>query len=418
VTSFLHNYIYHSSEDPLPSRGHVDYLEPRYAHTAAGPALALAVDVMAGRAINLFHGQSNQVSTFLAGLELDACRALKLAVSDPVGSLQDETLLAVLCLDFATHLQSRGAELGKSHPHLDGAVALIRHRGPNSFGTLQSHSLLAATRGIALANVMWFLSGRSEGAVKALVDFPKSIGQGCPAKMLRYLLAKVLTVEDEVVAARGLEEESEGSGREQWSRVCQLEDELMRLFGRLPERWRDYTQTSAPVAYFPAQYHCTRLCLLGLKAMLSCSDSDFIDAISEGIRILLQTLHRLLQRLQSISNMTDTPPKSMANRENLTQQKTGIVVPASLGVYPAYRGEAPSGRYYIYNLVRWILREISAIRDRTPEVAIPRDAVEQLEKWYERSVVEIEGSNPAGMLDQPVLWEGDRRFAGSRGWKV
>ncbi|GAB7336007.1 hypothetical protein MBLNU13_g08833t2 [Cladosporium sp. NU13] len=107
---------------------------------------------MALKVATIHHSQE-YVQPYVANAELAAVRALKEALSDPQQRLKDETLLAVLCLDFEQRY--RNAADQHDRPHFKGALALIRQRAPISFDSTVAQALYKATRGHVLLHALW-----------------------------------------------------------------------------------------------------------------------------------------------------------------------------------------------------------------------------------------------------------------------
>ncbi|KAK3105532.1 hypothetical protein LTR53_018248, partial [Teratosphaeriaceae sp. CCFEE 6253] len=139
---------------------------------------------MAGRAICLYY-KEGQDAVWHTRSEMVASQAIRAAIADPAKSRCDDTLLAVLCLDQAEHMPGRKASIPAARAHLDGAIALVRHRAAASFSSTISRSLLAATRANALLHALWFGDQRSRNAVSSLPDVELD---GCnPAVALNQL---------------------------------------------------------------------------------------------------------------------------------------------------------------------------------------------------------------------------------------
>lgn len=79
--------------------------------------------------VAIVHHRQEQAQPLYLEAEITVVRAVKTALSDPRESLRDETILAILCLDSAQRLPGQTP----ARPHLKGALALVRHRGPKAF---------------------------------------------------------------------------------------------------------------------------------------------------------------------------------------------------------------------------------------------------------------------------------------------
>lgn len=129
-----------------------EHILPLYNYAVPSSALHSAVSAMALKVATIHHTQG-YVQPYVAKAELVAVRAIKEALSDPQQRWKDETLLAVLCLDFEQRY--RNAADQHHRPHLKGALALIRQRGPTSFNPMVAQALYRATRDHVLLHALW-----------------------------------------------------------------------------------------------------------------------------------------------------------------------------------------------------------------------------------------------------------------------
>jgi hypothetical protein len=171
-----------------------DHILPLYNSAAPSSALPLAVSVMALTVATTHHVQDH-VQPLVTGAELAAVRAVGTALSDPLQRLKDETLMAILCLDFAQ--QYRNAALQHSRPHLRGALALIRERGSKTFDSEASQSLYVATRGHVLLITLWPADVDQDliFTLPEVASARKSIGF-----TVHHILRQVLCLEKQVLA--------------------------------------------------------------------------------------------------------------------------------------------------------------------------------------------------------------------------
>lgn len=77
-----------------------DHILPLYNSAALSSALPLAVSFMALNVATIHHAP-DYVQPLITGAELVAIRAIGTSLSDSLQRLKDETLMAILCLDFA-----------------------------------------------------------------------------------------------------------------------------------------------------------------------------------------------------------------------------------------------------------------------------------------------------------------------------
>lgn len=148
VAYFFNSYMT-TGRNPLTSRGHFDFLLPFYSKARPFSLLALAMEVVAGRSMASRYRRSMD-SIWHAESLVRASEAMRSAISDPIECLTDETLLAVLLLDFAEHIKSRRMRTLPSHVHQNAATGLVRLRGAQNFESKVKMLLLHATRSNSL----------------------------------------------------------------------------------------------------------------------------------------------------------------------------------------------------------------------------------------------------------------------------
>jgi hypothetical protein len=168
-------------------------------HNAAAPlsALATVVSVMALKVATVHHSP-DYMQPLVSESELRAVRAVNAALSDPLERLKDETLLAVLCLDFAQQLVRRKASRQHDRPHLKGALALMRHRKPETFDLNISRSLYVATRSHILLQSLWSDNNSDDQDLVLTLPGMEMTGES-PASVVQHILHLALCLERELL---------------------------------------------------------------------------------------------------------------------------------------------------------------------------------------------------------------------------
>lgn len=184
------------------------HILPLYNSAAPSSALHVAVSAMALKVATIHHTQA-YVQSFVAEAELAAVRALKAALSDPEQRLKDETLLAVLCLDFEQRYRSVADQ--HDRPHLKGALALIRQRGPTSFNSMVAQALYKATRGHVLLHALWS-DDESEDKSIVLALPALDLAYSNAESAVQHVLQQVLCLERQVLTLSS--HDSDSSSRE------------------------------------------------------------------------------------------------------------------------------------------------------------------------------------------------------------
>jgi hypothetical protein len=188
-----------------------EHILPLYNSVAPKSALATVVSVMALKVATVHHSPG-YVQPLVSESELRAVRAVNAALSNPLECLKDETLLAVLCLDFAQQFVRRSASRQHDRPHLKGALALLRHRRPETFDSDVSRSLYVATRSHVLLHSLW--SGNESQDQDLVLTLPGMEVTGeSPASAIQHILQRVLCLERELLLEQA-KDTGESSGED------------------------------------------------------------------------------------------------------------------------------------------------------------------------------------------------------------
>ena len=370
INFFFRNYIQTSLRDTSTSRGHFDHLVPLYNVAAPSSPLVLATTVMAARAICLYYNQS-QNTLWHARSDVAATQAIKAAIMDAVECLRDETLLAVLCLDFAENLSSRTAGNAPSRAHRDGALALVQHRGPSNFSSSVSRSLLAATRSNTLLQALWYGDERSQDAVALLPDV--ELGDCNPAVALHYILVGVLKLERLMLKTTQaiVNDDSHQHTLSRVSLARSLDGQLLDWYDSTPSEWKLVVCRPLLVgpwpmqsmvegfptlqaAYIFGQWHCARLMALKfLYAAITEDCNDVQDTAATLQKISADAemvVDGLCSVLSYIKNGCGPYAVGTTSVERKMEQLTGMTNQES-----AYRNGTSSGCSYLLNLLTWVL---------------------------------------------------------------
>ncbi|KAL8936618.1 MAG: hypothetical protein Q9216_004833 [Gyalolechia sp. 2 TL-2023] len=142
VNSFFSTYIL-IPRHPYSRRGYLDCLLPLYQNTRHDSLLSLATTAISlavqGGSPRTRHYRDISPSYFGKAL-LKTSRAIR----DPIESVKDETLMAVLLLSFYERVIAVAEAKNTSGVHDTGAVAVVKHRGKeNGKSELSARLLLA-----------------------------------------------------------------------------------------------------------------------------------------------------------------------------------------------------------------------------------------------------------------------------------
>ena len=181
-----------------------EHILPVYNSASPSSALPVAVSVMALKVATMHHSQ-DYVQPLVAEAELKAVVAVNAALSNPAQRLKDETLLAILCLDFAQQYRRHTTAPQHSRPHLKGALALVRQRGPATFHSAVSRSLYVATRSHVLLNTLWPSNEPDDhDLILGLPEMASS--HESLASTVQHILQQVLCLERNVLTWHPLDE--------------------------------------------------------------------------------------------------------------------------------------------------------------------------------------------------------------------
>ena len=114
------------------SRGYLTYILPLYNHSNSDTPLIAVVQALALVAFSSLPGRQNLRITARQTYGV-AIRKMKAAIQDPVQSLANETLAAVMLFGLYESLACTRETMLAWSSHIDGAIALIKRRGPAAF---------------------------------------------------------------------------------------------------------------------------------------------------------------------------------------------------------------------------------------------------------------------------------------------
>jgi hypothetical protein len=382
-------------ERPLGNE-YFDHILSLYNSAAPSSALPLAVSVMALKVATTHHAQ-DYVQPLVTGAELAAVRAVSTALSDPLQRLKDETLMAILCLDFAQ--QYRTAALKHGRPHLRGALALIQQRGSTAFDSEASQSLYVATRGHVLLIALW-PADRSEDqdlifTLPEVASARKSI-----VSTVQHILRQVLCLKRLVPtwqppdASSPLEEDRVSSCAAQAKVLC---DRLEKLRHEVSSElsspvvpltyWSIERSSNASLvqkAFVFGQYICTYV--LALK-LLYCTSSflqnnDIQSKISDNLVILDQAQSLVSSLCVSVVPILDRsrflrPDEGTINRTIVTETRPEL----SNGLQD--EGLASISRSHLVCITTWILAILKEDFLGTKELRIESNRIDYLRNVHD-----------------------------------
>lgn len=371
VHFFVDKYLSTQGWRPLLSRGHFDYLPALHRDATPASALALSAGLMSARAMFLYHGLA-QNDPVLTAQEVAATRALRAAVKIDRECSSDQTLLAVLCMDFAEHVKSKGTGSAASQAHIDGAVALVRVRKTDSFQTDVSRSLLAATMSNVLHRVLWFDSHQAQEAIMHLPTF--HLRGMNPSIELHHQLFEILKLERFI----GTSFEDLPPVQQNWLAASSsgVYEKLLRWPQRVPEQWKHFVQVEAQeprsppepidgeavscmqLAYLFAMWYCT---LLQAIRLFRYTNALFVDENQD--RKVLAEAHSILFSLKSMLGYFvddfQTTYSVSGDYGELLERNTSAVIIDSTGRSTVYIGGARKGYNYLLNILTWVVSLIS-----------------------------------------------------------
>ncbi|KAK4495757.1 hypothetical protein PRZ48_013025 [Zasmidium cellare] len=240
ITFFFSSYMT-TGRNRLTSRGHFDYLLPLYSKARPFSLLALAMELTAGRSMASHYCRSVD-SIWHAESLVKASTAMRSAISDPAECLTDETLLAVLLLDFAEFIKTRRMRTPLSHVHQNAATGLVRLRGAQNFESDVGRSLLHATRSNSLHRAVFGCFDQNIDL--ALLAYMTTDPDSCnPALQLDGLIACGMRLDRKL--ARSLSEECDTTVATVEEQLQQLAEQLMAWREGLPEDWNPESHAMA-----------------------------------------------------------------------------------------------------------------------------------------------------------------------------
>lgn len=378
----------------LLRRPYFECLPQLYCDSDPDSALVSAVAFTAARAARLHFG--NQVRpAMLAESGSKALKALQAAVANPNESIRDETLLAVLCLDFAEHLASRSDSMTASRAHVNGALLLVQHRRPQSFANPISASLVIGTTSIVLLSALWTQSSGSQtqDAVDALPDVDAS--QQGPYAELHQLLSRALRLEGRMLDHDSTTASMKSPCCEARTLVAaqELDSDMDFWLQALPWNWQ--TLLAQPrrspslvsndggggmsileMTFILGQWHCTKLTTLRLLYAAVTNQSPEFPGKDLVCADVLDGAQRTANSLCNVVSMiADTPPLSSSRAHRLERGLSGLM-PTKTGEVPDWRGGTMDGKHCCLNILRWVLSILVDERNSVPGFGTDQCTVE------------------------------------------
>lgn len=268
IPFFFEKHVFPAKLTKLSSRGHFDHLVRMYSNAAPSSPLALATFATAARAI-ASHLHVDQKDSWLLQNDIAAAQALRTAVADQKESLRDETLLAVLCLDFGTNYVKTEAFGAPSRPHLDGALALIHHRGLGNFRSSVSRALFTATRSNVLFHALWYGDQRSRNAITSFPDIDTGIAN--PVTKLQCILLSIIKMDAlSLIDAHSENQESYNSYYTSRLRLYQdLQTRLVTWLDTIPADWKCVFENEQVTGSWPPPGTIDRIPCLHVASLLA-----------------------------------------------------------------------------------------------------------------------------------------------------
>ncbi|KAG0647228.1 White-opaque regulator 2 [Hyphodiscus hymeniophilus] len=133
--------------DPLARRGFLEYTLPIYSRSGPHSPLKLSIQAVA---TSMLSGAMNQGDDppLARSFYLGAVQHMKERVIEQRDCADDELLMAVMLLQMYEQLVGRTKKNTSPKAHLDGALALIKHRGVGNFKGDVSRGLLYYVRSV------------------------------------------------------------------------------------------------------------------------------------------------------------------------------------------------------------------------------------------------------------------------------
>ncbi|OAP59194.1 hypothetical protein AYL99_06492 [Fonsecaea erecta] len=228
---FFTNYV-NIPRDPSTNI-FIEYILPIYLNTAPSSALAEAINASA---INITSMWMNRYVDSYRAREAyaKAVTSLKLLLQDPIEAKADETLATVFMLDFYDSLNRRFVHFVDTGTHQQGAVALLKHRGRDSFNTPLSQRLFNAMRSRHINYSLQF--GKRVELDPELLTDETAVLPSAKLDLLNVELADLLVLARDGPEAAGLS--LADFYRVILDRALSLEKRLQAWVDALPKSWQ------------------------------------------------------------------------------------------------------------------------------------------------------------------------------------
>lgn len=174
IYSFFTEFILHTTH-PDSQCGIFEHLLPLYTSARHDSVLSLAASAVA---LVISGGAPHRRPRFQMGRVINgiALKKVALAIQDPIQSVQDQTLMAVLLLGFFDRLHHSAMGIKCTGAHEAGAVALIKHREKQNHQSELSTKLLLAVHS-AVVDTAFQYSGANEKLTAELTELVLDLPQ-------------------------------------------------------------------------------------------------------------------------------------------------------------------------------------------------------------------------------------------------
>ncbi|UNI24243.1 hypothetical protein JDV02_010006 [Purpureocillium takamizusanense] len=143
---FIANYVLIPRQHILSTRGFLEFLLPLLKSGARIPHFKHAFDACALASLNNRVGNGNEFDKQALGSYTKALAATFAALKDPELVKKDETLAAILLLGLFENISAKSLGMMAWSSHIEGAVQLVKARGPAQLSTKTGMDLFVAVR--------------------------------------------------------------------------------------------------------------------------------------------------------------------------------------------------------------------------------------------------------------------------------
>lgn len=351
---FLETFAMFNRNIPI-NQTDLDTIAIFYQNADSASPLLPVLSQVAGELLLLYRRMPDDSPWHLRS-RVEASKAMRVALCDPIQRRKNETLLALILLDLGERIEYARTLTPSSVEHHIAAMALVSERGPESFRDYVSQCLLDATRYSVLQKALW---ANQDDVNMGVFNRAETSMRTNYTMALDQIIARVLNLRKQVsVCLRGEHRNS----IQVWDRLHMmsqdLESQLLVWVQNIPGEWYPSLQPnpgletfsrdrelievyySHEIAFVYNQWRCVNILLLGVAQLLP----------SQKPVILREKAQTFCEAILSAAPYFFGKPRRRADFQLYSHQE------AIFEINDSHTKRDRLGHWNLFELLQWMLR--------------------------------------------------------------